>query len=178
MAVQKRETGLHRAPPDLWPQLGGQEVRGPSSEAVSAGVGDTAADFAAVSAGAADSAAVETLMAPLVPGVPKTSAMGRKMVPGQFRGSAVIEGVEAKGCTKDTRLAAAEVPGRLAAAELPGRSPAVELPGRLPGGWPRWRGLPGAASAVVHAFRRMTATISSLDPTWRAKEQQPRQMTA
>ncbi len=44
------------------PRLGGEEVRGPSSEAVSAGVADTAADSAAVSAGAADSAAVETLM--------------------------------------------------------------------------------------------------------------------
>jgi hypothetical protein len=38
---------------------------------VSAGVADTAADFAAVSAGAADSAAVETLMVPPVPGVRK-----------------------------------------------------------------------------------------------------------
>jgi hypothetical protein len=51
-------TGLHRTPPELWPRLGGEEVRGPSSEAVSAGVADTAADFAAESAGAADSAAV------------------------------------------------------------------------------------------------------------------------
>ena len=54
-------TGLHRAPPELWPRLGGEEVRGPSSEAVSAGVADIAAD----------SAAVEPLMAPLVPGVQK-----------------------------------------------------------------------------------------------------------
>ncbi len=42
---------------------------------MSAGIADTAADFAAVSAGAADSAAVETLvetlMAPPVPGVQK-----------------------------------------------------------------------------------------------------------
>jgi hypothetical protein len=38
---------------------------------VSAGVADTAADFAAESAGAADSAAVETLVAPPVPGVQK-----------------------------------------------------------------------------------------------------------
>jgi hypothetical protein len=45
------KTGLHRAPPELWPQLGGKEVRGSSSEAVSAGVADTVA----VSAGAADS---------------------------------------------------------------------------------------------------------------------------
>ena len=58
-------TGLHRAPPELWPRLGGEEVRGPSSEAVSAGVAGTAADFAA------DSAAVETLLAPPVPGVQK-----------------------------------------------------------------------------------------------------------
>ncbi len=64
-------TGLHRTPPELWPQLGREEVRGPFSEAVSAGVADTAADFAAVTAGAADSAAVETLLAPPVPGVQK-----------------------------------------------------------------------------------------------------------
>jgi hypothetical protein len=51
--------------------LGWEEVRGPSSEAVSAGVANTAADFAAESAGAADSAAVETLVAPPVPGVQK-----------------------------------------------------------------------------------------------------------
>jgi hypothetical protein len=68
---------LHRAPPELWPRLGREEVRGPSSEAVSAGVADTAAvssgamDSAAASAGAADSAAVEALTAPLVPGVQK-----------------------------------------------------------------------------------------------------------
>jgi hypothetical protein len=37
------ETGLHRAPPELWPHLGGVEVRGPSFEAVSAGVADSAA---------------------------------------------------------------------------------------------------------------------------------------
>jgi hypothetical protein len=45
--------------PELWPQLGGEEVRGPSSEAVSAGVADTVAD----------STAVEPLMAPPVLGV-------------------------------------------------------------------------------------------------------------
>ncbi len=65
MAVQQRETGLHRAPPKLWPRLGGEEVRGPSAEAVSAGVAETTADSAAVSA------TVETLMAPPVPGVQK-----------------------------------------------------------------------------------------------------------
>jgi hypothetical protein len=63
------ETGLHRAPPELWPRLGGEEVRGPSYEAVYTGVADTAA----VSAGAADSAAVETLVVPPVPGVQKPS---------------------------------------------------------------------------------------------------------
>jgi hypothetical protein len=61
------KTVLHRAPPELWPRLGNGEVRGPSSEAETAGVADTAAD----SAGAADSAAVETLVAPPVPGVQK-----------------------------------------------------------------------------------------------------------
>jgi hypothetical protein len=61
-------TGL---PPELWPQLGGEEVRGPSSEEVSAGVTDTAADSAAVSTGTADSGAVETLVAPPVQGVQK-----------------------------------------------------------------------------------------------------------
>jgi hypothetical protein len=71
MAKQQHETSLHRAPPKLWLRLGGEEVRDPSSEAVSAGVADTAADFAAVFAGAADFAAVETVMAPPVPGMQK-----------------------------------------------------------------------------------------------------------
>jgi hypothetical protein len=49
------ETGLHRATPELWPQVGGEEVRGPSSVAVPANVpGITAV---AVSAGEADSVA-------------------------------------------------------------------------------------------------------------------------
>ena len=61
------KTVLHRAPPELWPRLGNGEVRGPSSEAETAGVADTAAD----SASAADFAAVETLVAPPVPGVQK-----------------------------------------------------------------------------------------------------------
>jgi hypothetical protein len=65
------ETGLHRATPELRPRLGREEVRGPSSEAVTAGVADTTVDYAAVSAGAADSATVKTLMAPPVPGVQK-----------------------------------------------------------------------------------------------------------
>ncbi len=69
--MQQRETGLHRTPPELWPRLGGEEIRGPSSEAVSAGVADTVAYSAAVSAGAADSAAVETLLVPPVPGAQK-----------------------------------------------------------------------------------------------------------
>ncbi len=63
------------------------------------------------------------------PGRAKTSALGRKTVPGPFR-SGVVEGVEAKGCANDTRLAAAEPFGRSAAAESPGR---------LPGGRPRRR---------------------------------------
>ncbi len=71
MAVQQRETGLHRTAPELWPRLGGEEVRGPSSEAVSAGVAETVAYSAAVSAGVADSAAVETFMVPPVRGVQK-----------------------------------------------------------------------------------------------------------
>jgi hypothetical protein len=36
--------------------------------------------------------------------------------------------------------------------------------GHLPGGRPWQSGLPGAESAVVQAFRRLTATTSSLDP--------------
>jgi hypothetical protein len=107
-------------------------VRGPSSEAVSAGVADTVAYSPAVSAGAADSAAVETLMVTSVPGVQKPLCWVGK----RFRDGAVIKGVEAKGCANDTRLATAEPPGR------------------LPSGRPRRRRLPGAASAVVHAFRR------------------------
>ncbi len=62
---------VYRAPPELWAR--GEEVRGPSSEAVSTGVADIAVDSVVVSAGAADSAAVETLMAPPVPGVQKPS---------------------------------------------------------------------------------------------------------
>ena len=77
--AEANRTALHRAPPELWPRLGGEEVRGPSSEAVSAGVADiaadsaadAAADSAAAASAAADSAAVEPLMAPLVPGVQK-----------------------------------------------------------------------------------------------------------
>ncbi len=49
--MQRCETGLYRAPPELGPQLGGGEVRGPTSAAVSAGVTGTAA--VAVSAGVA-----------------------------------------------------------------------------------------------------------------------------
>jgi hypothetical protein len=44
--------------------------------------------------------------------------------------------------------------------------------------WPRWRGLQGAASAAVHAFRWLAATISSLDPTLRVKERPLQRMTA
>ncbi len=63
--AEANKTGLHRAPPELWPRLGREEVRGPSSEAVSAGVADTAAasagaaDSAAASAGAADTACTQ-----------------------------------------------------------------------------------------------------------------------
>jgi hypothetical protein len=75
--VKQCETGLHRAPPELWPRLGGDEDRGSTSAAVSAGVAGAAAvavsagaaDSAAVFAASADSAAVETVMAPPVPGV-------------------------------------------------------------------------------------------------------------
>jgi hypothetical protein len=42
----------------------------------------------------------------------------------------------------------------------------------------RRRGLPAAASALVHAFRQPTATISSLDPICSVKEWLPRRMTA
>ncbi len=95
--------------------------------------------------------------------------MGKKTVPGLFHGGAVVEGVEAKGCANVTRLAAAEPSGRSAAAELPGC---------LPGGRLRRRRWPGAASVVVHAFRWLAATISSLDLTWSVKERPPRRMTA
>jgi hypothetical protein len=64
-----QQIGSPQGSPELWPRLGGEEVRGPSSEAVFVGVADTVADSAAVSVGAAESAAVETLMAPPVPGV-------------------------------------------------------------------------------------------------------------
>jgi hypothetical protein len=63
--AEASKTGHRRAPTELWPWLGREEVRGPSSEAVSAGVADTAAVYAGtvVSAGAVDSAAVEALTA-------------------------------------------------------------------------------------------------------------------
>jgi hypothetical protein len=94
------------------------------------------------------------------PGCAKTSALGRKTVLGLFSGGTVDEGVEAKGCANDTRLAAADPPGR------------------LPGGRPRRRGLLGVASAAEHAFTRLTATISSLDPIRSMKERPPRRRTA
>ncbi len=47
------------------------------------------------------------------PGHAKTSALDRKTVPGPLCGGAAIEGLEAKGCATDTRLATAEPPGRL-----------------------------------------------------------------
>ncbi len=59
------QIGSPQGSPELLHWLGGEEVRGPSSEAVYAGVADTVV----VSAGAADSAAVETLMAPPFPGI-------------------------------------------------------------------------------------------------------------
>ena len=65
------QNGSLQGSPRALASAGKEEVRGPSSEAVSAGVADTAADFAAESAGAADSAAVETVVAPPVPGVQK-----------------------------------------------------------------------------------------------------------
>jgi hypothetical protein len=153
MTVQERQTSLHRAPPELWPQLGGEEVRGPTSAAVSAGVADTtavslgAADSVAASTGAADSAAVEAVTSLPVPGVQKPPRWAGKRFREPFGGDAAIEGVEAKGGANDIRLAV------------------VEPPGRLPGGQPRRHGLPGAASAAVQAFRRLTATISSRSPT-------------
>ncbi len=73
------KTGLQRAPSELWPQLGGEEVRGTSSKAVSAGVADTVA----VSSGVADSAAVETVAAPPVPGVQKPPRwVGKRKIAG------------------------------------------------------------------------------------------------
>ncbi len=82
--------GLHRAPPKLWPRLGGEEVRGPSSEAVYTGVADTAA----VSIGAADSAVVETLMAPLVPGVQKPPRWVGKRFQDRFAAAPLVERVD------------------------------------------------------------------------------------
>jgi hypothetical protein len=76
MTVQQH--GNHRATLELWPQRGGEEVRDPSSEAVSAG------DTAVVSAGVADSAAVLGGDSAASPGRAKTSALGRKTVPGPF----------------------------------------------------------------------------------------------
>jgi hypothetical protein len=69
---------LYRARSKLWPQLGGEEVRVPSSKLVSAGIADTMAvspgtvDSAVVSEGMADSAAVEALTVTPAPGVQKS----------------------------------------------------------------------------------------------------------
>jgi hypothetical protein len=49
--------GVHRAPPELWPQLGGEEVRGPISWAVPVDGSGTAS--------------VAPVKAPPVPGVQK-----------------------------------------------------------------------------------------------------------
>jgi hypothetical protein len=91
------ETGLHRASPKLWPQLGGEEVRGPSSEVVSIGVADTAAvsagaaDSVAASTDAADSAAVETVTVPPVPGVQKPPRWVGKRFQGCFVAALQVE---------------------------------------------------------------------------------------
>ncbi len=78
----------------------------------------------------------------------KTSSLGRKTVPGPSRGSAgEEEGEETSESENKTPLVAARPPER------------------EPGGLPRRRGLPGVASVVVQALRRLTATTSSCDPT-------------
>jgi hypothetical protein len=87
---------LHRAPPELWPQLGREEVRGPSSEAVSAGVADTPA----VSAGLADSTAVEALTASPVPGVQKPPRWGGKWFWDRFEAAAPLRAWRPKAVQK------------------------------------------------------------------------------
>jgi hypothetical protein len=47
------------------------------------------------------------------PGRAKTSALGRKTVPGPFRGGGATEGKDTKGCENDTHLATVEPPGGL-----------------------------------------------------------------
>ncbi len=86
--IMARETGLHRAPPELLPRLGGEEVRGPSSEAaVTAGVADTAA----VSADVADPAAVETLLAPPVLGMQKPPRWVGKRFRDRFTAAPILK---------------------------------------------------------------------------------------
>ncbi len=75
------------------------------------------------------------------------------MVPGPSHGSAgEEEGEETSGSENKTRLVEARPLGR------------------KPGGLPRRRGLLGVVSAAMQAFRRLTATTSSSDPTLMVKE--------
>jgi hypothetical protein len=83
------------------------------------------------------------------------------MAPGPSRGGTIgEESEETSGSENETRLVAAR------------------LPEREPGGLPWRRGLPGVASTAVQAFRRLTATTSSRDPTLMVKEWGPRRRTA
>jgi hypothetical protein len=90
----------------------------------------------------------------------KTSLPGRKTVLGPFWVGAEEEGKETSGSENETRSVAAGPPGR------------------EPGGLPRWRGLPGWASAAVQALRRLTAMTSSRDMTGMVKERGPQHRTA
>ncbi len=82
----------------LWPRLGGEKVRDPTSWAVPVdGTG---------------TASVGAVKAPLVPGVQKPSSLGRKTVPGpSLGGTQQGEGEETSRSENETRLVAARPPG-------------------------------------------------------------------
>jgi hypothetical protein len=85
----------------------------------------------------------------------------RKTVSGPSPGGARAEGEETSRSENGTRLAADGPPGQAVA----------DLAAALgPGGLPWCRRLPGMASVYMQAFRRLTETTSSLDPTRMVKE--------
>ncbi len=85
---------LHRAPPELWPWLGGEEVRGPTSWAVPIdGMGTVS---------------VEAVKAPPVPGVQKPP---HQVENGSRTVAEEEEGEETSGSENEIRLVAAGPPG-------------------------------------------------------------------
>ncbi len=161
---------------------GGEEVRGPSSEAVSSGVADTvavstgAADSAAVSAGAADSAAVEALTAPPVPGVQKPPRWVGKRFRDHFAAALLLKAQRPRGaqtmpawprrsCLDVWPHEAAWTFGHSGATWTFGHSRAAWAFAQRPAAVAR---LLGAASVAVHTFRRLMTTDWTQPSAWRS----------